>query len=125
MQSLSFRLILAAGLAAVALPAAAQQQPPSPPVPSPPPPQQPMRISPDSTPMAGSAWTRPEYEMFLDAASGNNIGSQPLARIDLANRVSTLIELGRCTDARNEAREAGDRLMAIRARQMCRTDRPA
>ena len=114
--------LIAASLLAAALPAAAQQ----PPRPNTPPPanQQPMRL--DRTPsMYSTAWTRAEYETFLDSASGNNIPSQPLARIDLANRVSTLIELGRCTDARNEAREAGDRLMAVRARQMCRTDRPA
>ena len=73
--------------------------------------------------MAGSPWTRASYEALLDSASGNNIPAQPLARVDLANRVSTLIELGRCTDARNEAREAGDRQMALRARQLCRTDR--
>ena len=60
---------------------------------------------------------------MLDSASGNNIGSQPLERVDLANRVDTLIELGRCTDARNEALEAGDRQMALRVRQLCRRDR--
>ena len=122
MQRLSVHLIAAAAFAAVAVPAAAQQQqPPSPPVTAPQPQQ--LRAPPSRTPMAETAWSRAQYETFLDSASGNNIGSQPLARIDLANRVSTLIELGRCTDARNEAREAGDRLMAIRARQMCRTDR--
>ena len=113
MQRLSVHLIAAAAFAAVAVPAAAQQQqPPSPPVTAPPPQQ--LRAPPSRTPMAETAWSRAQYETFLDSASGNNIGSQPLARIDLANRVSTLIELGRCTDAR---------LMAIRARQMCRTDR--
>ena len=121
MKRLSSCLIAAAALAA-ALPAVAQQRPPSPPAVSPPMPQ---RNFPDRMMMADTSWTRAEYESFLDAASGNNIPSQPLARIDLANRVSTLIELGRCTDARNEAREAGDRLMAVRARQMCRTDRPS
>lgn len=119
MQRLSSCLIAVAALAA-ALPAAAQQ----PPRPNTPPPQQ-QRIHAERPSLGSTAWTRSEYESFLDAASGNNLPAQPLERIDLANRVSTLIELGRCTDARNEAREAGDRQMAIRARQMCRTDRPA
>ena len=120
MKRLSSCLIAAAVLA-TALPALAQQ-PPSRPFVPPPPPQ---RNIPDRMMMNDTAWTRAEYETFLNASRGNNLPSQPLARIDLANRVSTLIELGRCTDARNEAREAGDRLMAVRARQMCRTDRPA
>ena len=111
-------LIAVAALAA-ALPALAQQQPP----PQQPPPPQPPVIH-DSRPMiGGNAWTRSEYETFLQAARGNNLPSQPAERVDLANRVSTLMELGRCTDAREVAREAGDRLMAIRARQMCRRDR--
>jgi len=63
-----------------------------------------------------------EFEAFYDQASGNNL-SQPLERIDLANRVSTLIDLGRCDDARAMANEAGDRMMALRARQLCRARR--
>jgi len=118
MRSLSSCLIVAA--AAVALPALAQQPPPTNPPPSQ---QQQLRIYREPPSLGSSAWARAEYESFLDAATGNNIPAQPLARVDLANRVSTLIELGRCTDARNEAREAGDRQMAVRARQMCRTDR--
>lgn len=116
--------LIAAAVVAVALPAVAQQQPPSPSRPSLSPPM-PQRNMPDRMMMRDNAWTGSEYETFLNASSGNNIPAQPLERIDLANRVSTLIELGRCTDARNEARAAGDRLMAVRARQMCRTDRPA
>lgn len=119
MQRLSSCLIAAAVVAA-ALPAFAQQPPPRP---NAPPPQQQQRIHQERPSLGSTAWTRAEYESFLDAADGNNLPAQPLARIDLANRVSTLIELGRCTDARNEAREAGDRQMAIRARQMCRVDR--
>ena len=118
MRRLSSCLIAAAAVAA-ALPAFAQQQPPRP---NAPPPQQ-QRIHQERPSLGSTAWTRAEYESFLDAADGNNLPAQPLARIDLANRVSTLIELGRCTDARNEAREAGDRQMAIRARQMCPVDR--
>ena len=117
MQRLSSCLIAVAALAA-ALPAFAQQ----PPRPNTPPPQQ-QRIHAERPSLGSTARTRAEYESFLDAASGNNLPAQPLERIDLANRVSTLIELGRCTDARNEAREAGDRQMALRARQMCRVDR--
>jgi hypothetical protein len=115
--------LIAAAALAVAAPATAQQQPPPPehrPGLSPPMPQ---RNIPDRMMRNDSAWTRAEFETFLDAASGHNLPSQPLARVDLANRVSTLMELGRCTDAREEARAAGDRMMALRARQLCRTDR--
>ena len=119
MQRMSSCLIVAAA-AALALPAAAQQQPPSRPGP---PPSHPQRVLPDRPSLSQSAWVSAQYETFLDQASGNNLPAQPLARIDLANRVSTLIELGRCTDARNEAREAGDRQMALRARQLYRVDR--
>ena len=66
---------------------------------------------------------RGEYEAFIDGSSGNNLGAQSLERIDLANRVSTLIELGRCSEARALANQAGDRQMALRARQLCRADR--
>ncbi|MBF0663966.1 MAG: hypothetical protein IR159_00220 [Brevundimonas sp.] len=114
--------LIAVAALATALPAAAQQPPPQQP-PQPGFTQLPQRNNTDRMFRNDSAWTRGEYETFLNAARGNNLPSQPLARVDLANRVSTLIELGRCTDAREEAREAGDRLMAVRARQMCRTDR--
>lgn len=113
-------LILAAAFAAVALPAAAQQQPPRP---NPPPVMQ-SRVFPDRPYVATTPWVRAQYETFLDASSGNNIPAQSLERVELANRVSTLIELGRCTEARIVAGEAGDRQMAIRARQLCRVDRP-
>ena len=66
---------------------------------------------------------RAEYENLLDESSGNNIPAQPLARIDLANRVSGLIEQGRCQEARDLANTEGDRMMALRARQICRPRR--
>ena len=119
MQRLSSCLIVTA-VAALALPAAAQQQPPSRPGPAP---SHPQRVFPEHPSLGQNAWGRAQYETLLSAASGNNLPAQPLERIDLANRVSTLIDLGRCTDARNEAREAGDRQMALRARQLCRMDR--
>ena len=121
MQRLLSSLIAATAVAAVALPAAAQQ-PPSPPTAS----YMPSARVFDGRPNP-ALWNinRAQYETFLDSGTGNNLPAQPLERIDLANRVSTLIELGRCTDARNEAREAGDRLMALRARQLCRVDRPS
>ncbi|GAA0870471.1 hypothetical protein GCM10009116_23070 [Brevundimonas basaltis] len=121
MQRLSSCLIVAA-VAAVALPALAQQPPPNP---NGPPPSGQARIWANRSYEGMMPGIRADYENFLDAAAGNNLPAQPLARIDLANRVSTLIELGRCTDARNEAREAGDRQMALRARQMCPRDRNA
>lgn len=68
---------------------------------------------------------RGQYESWVDGSTGNNLAAQPLERVDLANRVSTLVELGRCEDARALAREAGDRQMALRARQLCRSDRGA
>jgi hypothetical protein len=107
--------LIAASLLAVAAPVAAQQAPSQPNAPL-----QNYRFPVERPSMAGTAWTRgAEYETLL--ASGSNLPAQPLERVDLANRVSTLIELGRCADARNEAREAGDRQMALKARQMCRT----
>jgi len=66
---------------------------------------------------------RAEQENMLDEATGNNIAAQPLERVDLANRVSGLIEQGRCQEARELARAEGDRQMALRARQLCRPRR--
>ncbi|MES2834700.1 MAG: hypothetical protein V4707_08345 [Pseudomonadota bacterium] len=66
---------------------------------------------------------RVEAENMLDEASGNNIPPQRLERIDLANRVSGLIEQGRCREARELANAEGDRMMALRARQICRPRR--
>ncbi len=40
-------------------------------------------------------------------------------RIALANRVQTLIDEGKCREARAMANEAGERQMAIRVRQTC------
>ena len=125
--------LLAAATLAAAAPAVAQQQPPRgrcrrclppPPTSSWQAPQfLPQRNNTDLIFRNDLHWTRGEYETLLQASRGNNIPPQPLARVDLANRVSTLMELGRCTDAREQAREAGDRLMAVRARQLCRRDR--
>lgn len=102
--------------AAAAAPAMAQQGPPSPP---------PMSRSPASLDrhMANIRHAQQaEFEAFRDQATGNNL-TQPLERIDLANRVSGLIQLGRCAEARALANESGDRLMAVRARQLCRPRR--
>lgn len=66
---------------------------------------------------------RADYENMLDESSGNNLPAQPLARIDLANRVSGLMEQGRCREARELANAEGDRMMALRARQICRPRR--
>lgn len=66
---------------------------------------------------------RADYENLLDESTGNNIPAQPLARVDLANRVSGLIEQGRCREARDLANAEGDRMMALRARQICRPRR--
>jgi len=116
--------LLAAATLAAAAPAVAQQQPSPPPTSSWQAPQfLPQRNNTDLIFRNDLHWTRGEYETLLQASRGNNIPPQPLARVDLANRVSTLMELGRCTDAREQAREAGDRLMAVRARQLCRRDR--
>lgn len=66
---------------------------------------------------------RGQYESWVDGSTGNNLGAQPLERVDRANRISTLMELGRCDEARALANEAGDRQMALRTRQLCRADR--
>lgn len=115
--------LIAASLLAVACPVAAQQQPLPAGAASSMGQQQLLQRNARQPVAVSNAWTRAEFETMLDAASGNNLPAQPLERIDLANRVSTLIELGRCTEAREEASEAGDRQMAIRARQLCRADR--
>ena len=62
------------------------------------------------------------YEQDLIGSSGNKVNAS-LERVDLANRVSGLIQLGRCEEAGTLAREAGDRLMSVRARQLCRAQR--
>lgn len=41
-------------------------------------------------------------------------------RVDLALRVAELIEQGKCREAREMARAAGERAMVIRIRQTCR-----
>ncbi|CAN7366758.1 hypothetical protein [Brevundimonas sp. LjRoot202] len=102
--------LIAASLLAAAGPVAAQQSPGATA-------RSPMQAT-RAPSMAQSAWTRAGHE----AAA---LPAQSLQRVDLANRVSALIELGRCTEARDEAREAGDRQMAIKVRQLCRADRAA
>lgn len=42
-------------------------------------------------------------------------------RLALADRVQALIEEGRCREAREVANQAGERSMAIRIRQTCRS----
>jgi hypothetical protein len=111
--------LIAAAVAASAFPAVAQD----PPTLRTPPGSILSRVQTYRPYVSASPATRAEFENMLDSATGNNIGPQSLERIDLANRVDTLIELGRCTDARNAAMAAGDRQMAIRARQLCRRDR--
>lgn len=41
-------------------------------------------------------------------------------RLDLARRVQTLVEDGKCREARELANDAGERRMALRVRQTCR-----
>lgn len=104
-----------AALMAVAAPAAAQEAPPV---------LTPQQIQVRlATPWEMPAAYRVDAENMLDEALGNNIPAQPLERIDLANRVSGLIEQGRCREARDLANAEGDRMMALRARQICRPRR--
>lgn len=42
------------------------------------------------------------------------------ARAALADRIATLVQEGKCSEARTAANEAGDRQMALRVRQTCR-----
>ena len=68
-----------------------------------------------------------EYWAFLeqsdpDQSDGALVG-QPLERIDLANRVSGLIQLGQCAEARALASQEGDLNMAVRVRNICRPRR--
>lgn len=106
--------VLAVAALAAAIPAAAQQQPSHNGAGNP--------INSRSV-VPTDVGLRGQYESWVDGSTGNNLAAQPLARVDLANRVSTLVELGRCGEARALANEAGDRQMALRARQLCRADR--
>lgn len=114
------RTLAIAVLAAVSAtaPAWAQQAPPSPPPFS----RTPMELDRHMDQIRHAQ--QAEFEQFRDSATGNNLASQPIERIDLANRISTLIELGRCNEARTLANEADERMMAMRVRQMCREGRP-
>ncbi|HEV7228719.1 hypothetical protein [Brevundimonas sp.] len=47
-------------------------------------------------------------------------GEYGAERMDLARRVSDLIDQGKCREARELASEAGERSMVIRIRQTCR-----
>lgn len=42
-------------------------------------------------------------------------------RVDLARRVAALTDAGQCAEARALARSEGDRQMALRVRQTCRS----
>ena len=116
-QMMMATLVLAASVAG---PALAQQQPP-PPHPTEPFPNYNLqsRLATEWRPMQSD---RLQYEQFLSESRGNNVYAS-LERVDLANRVSGLIELGKCEEARALALEEGDRTMALRARQLCRTRR--
>ena len=47
-------------------------------------------------------------------------GGDEVDREALADRVATLVDQGRCDEARQAAREAGDRAMSRRIGQICR-----
>jgi len=115
------RLIIALCLAAAATPVLAQQQPPTPPPPAPDGPNLELQAR-LATPWAMTYGQRLEYDLAFDEARRGPV-SASLERVDLANRVSGLIQLGRCTEARALAREEGDRVMAMRTRELCRSDR--
>lgn len=115
------RLIIALGLAVAATPALAQQQPPTPPAPVPMSPALELQAR-LATPWEMGYGERLEYDLAFDEARRGPV-SASLERVDLANRVSGLIQQGRCTEARALAREEGDRVMALRTRELCRSDR--
>ena len=96
------------------LPASAQHARPAT-VTSPRPP--PIRI--DQPQARGGVAFRNDYDDWVARSNGSNIPSQSLERVDLANRMSVLIELGRCREARDMANAAGERQMAMSVRQLC------
>ena len=63
------------------------------------------------------------FEAFLDR-EGQAMPNAPLEAVDVANRISGLMQLGRCDEARALANAEGTRSMAVRVRQICRP-RPA
>lgn len=99
---------------AAPLPAAAQHARPATTT-SPRPP--PIRI--DQPQARGGVAFRNDYDDWVARSNGSNIPPQSLERVDLANRMSTLIELGRCREAREMANAAGERQMALSVRQLC------
>lgn len=62
------------------------------------------------------------FEAFMDR-NGDPLPHAPLERVDVANRVSGLIQLGRCDEARALANAEGTRVMAVRVRRLCRPAR--
>lgn len=60
---------------------------------------------------------RRENAMTLEEAEAE-YGAE---RVALANRVQALIDEGKCREARALANEAGERQMALRVRQTCRS----
>ena len=83
--------IAAVTVCGAAAPAFAQQTPP----PSPPPlSRTPMELARHMSHIRHAQ--QAEFEAFQAQARGHNLGPQSLERIDLANRVRTFIDLGRC-----------------------------
>lgn len=77
----------------------------------------PIRI--DQPQARGGVGFRNDYDDWVARSNGSNIPPQSIERVDLANRMSVLIELGRCREARDMANEAGERQMALSVRQLC------
>jgi hypothetical protein len=63
------------------------------------------------------------YENDLAQREETPVPAAELERLDRANRVSGLMEQGRCDEARALANAEGDRQMALRVRQLCRPRR--
>lgn len=110
-------LTVGAVLATPVLPAFAQHARPAT-LTSPRPP--PVRI--DQPQARGGVGFRNDYDNWVATSNGSNLPPQALERVDLANRLSVLIELGRCREARDMANAAGERQMALSVRQLCDTD---
>jgi hypothetical protein len=66
---------------------------------------------------------RLNYENDIANRGESPLPAAELERLDRANRISGLMEQGRCDEARALANAEGDRQMALRVRQLCRPRR--
>lgn len=68
-----------------------------------------------------SRFEREEQRRRLEMTEEEAEAEYGAERMELARRVAELVEQGKCREARTMAAEAGERQMALRIRQTCRS----